>query len=616
VAPPRIRRPARPAWTLVLLLAAALTVAADARGAGANPGAEADADTDTTADAAAPSAPDALRYKVVIAAPAPLAEVLGRAVGLARWQGYADMSDDLLDRLASEAIDEAREAVAAEGYFSAVVDVAVDRSVDPIAVTLTVTPGEPTRIAAVRIEVTGPATTDRPRGTRAIAAVRAGWTLREGDVFRQSAWAAAKDGARATLAASPFAAATIERSEALIDPVARTADLTVELASGPAFRFGTLDILGLKRYDASLVRNFATIRAGDPYSQPELEQFVRRLNASGYFASVQASIDPDVAHADDATINVAVIEAPSRRFEGGFGYSTDVLFRANASYRDVNFDGQGLQLHADARLETKEQIVSLRLTRPPNDAGWIGTIGAGAHRTDIEGLVTRTAFAGTRWNTVEERRERALAATFFVDEQLPSGAEAQRAHALYVEAEQYWRETDVVIAPNRGWMASLQAGGGIPGASTRGFGRVIGRFAAWYPVDRATTLHARAEAGAVLAPTRDGIPSTLLFRTGGDTTVRGYAFESLGVKSGDAVVGGRYLAVGSVEAIRWIGESWGLAAFVDAGNAGDSLPDFRFDVGYGVGARVRTPIGPFRLDLAYGQQSHDVRVHFSVGLSF
>ena len=72
----------------------------------------------------------------------------------------------------------------------------------------------------------------------------------------------------------------------------------------------------------------------------------------------------------------------------------------------------------------------------------------------------------------------------------------------------------------------------------------------------------------------------------------------------------------SVDAIRWINESWGLAAFVDAGNAADSLSDFHLALGYGVGARVRTPLGPFRLDVAYGQDVHKVRVHFSVGLTF
>ena len=107
-----------------------------------------------------------------------------------------------------------------------------------------------------------------------------------------------------------------------------------------------------------------------------------------------------------------------------------------------------------------------------------------------------------------------------------------------------------------------------------------------------------------------------MFRTGGDTTVRGYAFDSLGVTAGQATVPGRYFIATSIEATRWINATWGIATFIDAGNAFDDARDFRLDLGYGVGARVRTPIGPFRFDIAYGQESRQVRVHFSVGLAF
>ena len=96
-------------------------------------------------------------------------------------------------------------------------------------------------------------------------------------------------------------------------------------------------------------------------------------------------------------------------------------------------------------------------------------------------------------------------------------------------------------------MVSLFAGGGVPGVSTRTFGRVRGRFAAWIPLGKDNELNFRAEGGAVLAGSRDGIPSKLLFRTGGSTTVRGYDFESLGVQEGDAIVPGRYYAVASVD---------------------------------------------------------------------
>jgi translocation and assembly module TamA len=56
--------------------------------------------------------------------------------------------------------------------------------------------------------------------------------------------------------------------------------------------------------------------------------------------------------------------------------------------------------------------------------------------------------------------------------------------------------------------------------------------------------------------------------------------------------------------------------FVDAGNAADKPTDLEPALGYGVGLRVRTPIGPLRLDVAYGARAHGVRVHFSVGLAF
>ena len=259
---------------------------------------------------------------------------------------------------------------------------------------------------------------------------------------------------------------------------------------------------------------------------------------------------------------------------------------------------------------------SIRFTQPPNDAQWIATYSAGAEHTDIEGLTTRTAQVGTRWSTVEERNQLALSGTYYLDEQQPTGQEVERSHAFYLAAERYWRRTDDLIAPTIGWMSSLEVGGGVPGISTRGFGRVIGRYAWWHPLTPKDELEFRAQAGAVLASTSTGIPSVLLFRTGGDTTVRGYEFESLGVQSNGTTLPGRYYAVFNFEETHWIGEAWGIAAFIDAGNATDTPSDTHLALGYGMGLRVRSPLGPFRVDLAYGQDVHRFRAHLSVGLSF
>jgi translocation and assembly module TamA len=565
---------------------------------------------------AASAAPaQALRYRVAIDAPPVLRDVLAASVDLIRWQTYEEMTESLFDALRRQAIGQAKEAAATEGFFSAEVAVDIDRNAAPIAVSVRVTPGVRASVASVNVGVTGAAATDS-QGSEAIARMRREWRLPSGAPFRQPAWIDAKAQAVAALAGESFAASKLVSSEASVDAQANTVDLDVAIDSGPVFHVGDLDVQGLSRYSIDLVQRYRTRRPGDRYSVAELDQFVRRLNGTGYFASVHAAIDTDPAQASDAPVHVAVIEAPPKKIEAGLGYSTDTAFRANISYRDVDVGARALQMYVDARIESKLQNASLRFVEPPTPRGWSRSTFARIERTDISGLVTQTAATGVRMSSLEERNQWQYGAALYGDRQQPFGQPAANSHALYVDVERAWRRVDDLAAPAQGWIALIQVGAGVPGVSTRGFERVIARYALWQPINRLWSFTGRVEAGAVIAGDRTGIPSELLFRTGGDTTVRGYAFQSLGLKQGDAVLPTRYYTVASIEATRWINDALGAAAFVDAGDAFDETSDMRLAVGYGVGARVRTPIGPFRLDLAYGARSRQVRLHFSVGVAF
>jgi translocation and assembly module TamA len=115
------------------------------------------------------------------------------------------------------------------------------------------------------------------------------------------------------------------------------------------------------------------------------------------------------------------------------------------------------------------------------------------------------------------------------------------------------------------------------------------------------------------------VPDSLRFRAGGDDSVRGYAYRSLGPVKGTAVGSGDALVTASVELARPISASlpqfWG-AVFVDAGRAADSLQGLKPALGYGVGLRWRSPVGPLRLDLAHGQETGENRLHFSLGIAF
>ena len=130
---------------------------------------------------------------------------------------------------------------------------------------------------------------------------------------------------------------------------------------------------------------------------------------------------------------------------------------------------------------------------------------------------------------------------------------------------------------------------------------------------------ARGEAGEVHTQGTVGVPDTLLFRTGGDDSVRGYGYNTIGVDEGGTIVGGKVLTTGSFEIAHPISRQlrqWWWAVFVDAGDATDSWTNIDPKLGYGAGIRWRSPVGALRADVAYGQETGNFRLHLSVGIAF
>ena len=132
----------------------------------------------------------------------------------------------------------------------------------------------------------------------------------------------------------------------------------------------------------------------------------------------------------------------------------------------------------------------------------------------------------------------------------------------------------------------------------------------YLPVSLRDQVILRSEPGNNWVDDPNKVPNEYLFRTGGVGSVRGYSYQSLGVRQGTATVGSRSLLVGSAEYVRWLNPAWGGAAFCDIGDAADDLRDVRLARGCGVGARWKTPAGPLAVDLAYGERDKQWRLHF------
>jgi translocation and assembly module TamA len=130
----------------------------------------------------------------------------------------------------------------------------------------------------------------------------------------------------------------------------------------------------------------------------------------------------------------------------------------------------------------------------------------------------------------------------------------------------------------------------------------------------------RAELGAMTSDDFERVPPSLRFYAGGDQSIRGYQFQSLGPERDGTVIGGSFLALAGLEYGYQITPRWRPAVFVDAGNALEELNDLNESrkIGVGTGLRWSSPIGPVRLDLAFPVDDDDEgidnwRIHFSMG---
>src|SRR5688572_19751312 len=403
------------------------------------------------------AAQQGVAYRVQINAPKEMAEVLRKGLNLVRWQNDPQMTPEQLRRLADEAVREAREVAATEGYFSAQVAVAIDESVQPWLVRLTLEPGARSEVAEVDLRFSGPATED-PKAATIFKRVRETWVLRRGEPFRQAEWDAAKRRAVRELSAYRYAAARVADSRALFDPQSQRVTLTVELASGPPYRFGDLRVVGTRRYADAIAENLSPFRPGDDYDRDKLLLYQRRLLESGYFVSVQADVDPQEASPDAALVRVAVIEAPRHDLETGISYSTDSGPRLELRYSDQNVADAAWRFGTNLRLDQKERRLQFDFNSPPRTGGRWNNFFARARETDIQNERTTELAAGVAHNWGAELTPSSLIASAHWEEQRIDGDLADERRAVYFGYRRTFRKPDDFVSPRSGYPAMFEIG--------------------------------------------------------------------------------------------------------------------------------------------------------------
>jgi translocation and assembly module TamA len=291
--------------------------------------------------------------------------------------------------------------------------------------------------------------------------------------------------------------------------------------------------------------------------------------------------------------------------------------RARLSYEDVNFLARAWTFASGLSIGSRESFAYADVFFPPTAKGYRDSIGLLAVRSDTQGLITDSVSAAAERFRIQGRIENRYRLNLLRERAEPSGEVATSTTTLALGWSWTYRDIDNLVDPRDGYVVNVQLGGAAKALlSDQNFLRGYGRVQVFHPLGANNLAIVRAELGYVAAPDRSGIPETYLFRTGGTQSVRGYAYQSLGVQEADAVVGGRLLGTASGELVHWFTDRWGGAVFADIGDAADKRDDLRARLGYGVGARWRSPAGPLALDVAYGEDVKEFRVHFAVAIAF
>ncbi len=577
----------------------------------------------------AASTPASAAYRLEVSAAPELRTLLTTYLDISRFQSAPEtdrITASELDRLIAAAPAQAKALLETEGYFSA--DVKVEKVANAGSLPLLkvqVVPGLRTAVGSVKFSFEGPlqkATAVADADAAALTEKARGlWALPAGQAFRQGSWTASKSASIALLRAEGYPAATWSSTNARVDTEAQKAQLELVADSGPLFRLGELKIEGLQRFDAQSVLRLSTFTAGEPYSEKRLLDFQERLQKSGLFEGSSVELDANPDTATSAPVIVRVRELNLQQATIGAGFSANTGARATLEHIHRRVFGTRWIAKNKFALGPDIQSWSGEFTSHPLDGRYRNLLSGSAERLrSTEEL--RTSWSARVGRTQDTPRIERLYFAEFQTSKLENPSGVTQSSALSANYHWIWRDVDNVLLPTRGLTANLQAAVGRSFSDAAGsgpFGRAYARVTWYQPLGNNWYATLRGEAGHVQAASGVVLPDTLLFRAGGDESVRGYAYRSLGPKVNNVLFSGKMLLTGSAEIARPISPNYPAfwwAAFVDAGSAADRWTDLSLAAGYGVGLRWRSPVGPLRLDVAYGQEVRAARLHLSVGIAF
>ncbi len=503
------------------------------------------------------------------------------------------------------------------GYFTSQTSSAVsDVSDDHSQLILRVTAGPPVIITNLDLEVSGPG-----HDLADIQQQVAAFPLKTDDILRQDSYEQGKARLLQAVQDLGFLDATFTRHELRVHQARHSAEIDLQLDTGVRYSFGETAFSGTSGYPDWFLKRYLSYRTGETFSFAQLGRTRLNLSNADLFSAITITPAPEQAGAGQVPVNIELQPTAHHKLRPGLGYGTDTGARASLRYRHLNLFSSGHELAGDLLLAERRQSLVATYVIPDHERLDSHTrIHLGFDRVDSDSYLTREVYG-------EIERQQALSdklmATLFLrlnQERSEIGEEITSARMLIPGLRLQWQPVGQQSA-EPGLRAAMEIKGAHDTllsdtsllqltAEARLLTKLPADFSLFLRLQGGTTWHAD--------PLHE-LPASLRFFAGGDQSVRGYAYQSLGPRDADGeVVGGSHLLVGSVELEKRLTQNWGGALFYDIGNAFDSLSSYELEQGAGFGIRRYTPVGPLRLDLArqIGVTDGRWRLHLGMGFSW
>ncbi len=404
--------------------------------------------------------------------------------------------------------------------------------------------------------------------------------------------------------------AKLDKKEILINTENNTANIILEMNTGPQYYFGSINY-SQSPYASSFLQRFNNIQEGQPFSSLKLLQLQQDLSSSRYFRNVSVTPEFDQALENKIPTKVDITLPKSQQYNIGAGYGTFTGPRLTMGMDMRRIGDAGQHLTAQMKLSSVLSGLSAKYYIPgDNPLTDQYTIGLNIQRfLPKKGESLSEALSAAYLKQIGLWRH-TLSVNALNDLYKQDEEKLRNSHLLYPSYNISRISADNIINPRFGSSFNFTIQGGSANAlSTTSFFQAELKGKYIVSPTKHSRLILRSDLGYTVVNDLNQLPLTLNFFAGGLNSIRGFPFDSIGP--------GRYLRVGSVEIQHKIVGDLSGAAFYDFGTASDHFND-PLNRGDGFGLIYTSAIGPIKLYVgrAESKKGKPMSIEFSIGPEF